>query len=401
MRKYFILIITIAMLLLTTIAYIYENSNIHVPEIEKPSFNISSSKFGEIKNIVWLDNSVAPYNALIILSSRINDGIAYSYLYYLNLDINKSILLSEFPSHKNLDDVILFDNTFSSDDIVTAYDKGIVRTEIEWNRDSEMAGEGHPKMIEIDGFEDANSMDFKGSLFFSRTDDKLIHFKQLYIDFFSSAMGSKKSSDIIKYYRKPYYIVNANSLNKILTYASVKKNGVNLYAMEFNGMPISKLNKPFIKNVIMAKGIEDGYGLIGMKASDNSTDGKSLDILMKRRKFKEGEDSYTMDTIPFNTDMFGSIPDMDSITFNEYYTLAYTLFDENHRGKIKISSYNDKPKVIVDDENIFSPIRITEKKIKDERVKIILYFTYENNDVRVKLCDIDGKLIKDITDMVM
>jgi len=30
-----------------------------------------------------------------------------------------------------------------------------------------------------------------------------------------------------------------------------------------------------------------------------------------------------------------------------------------------------------------------------------LYYTYENNSVRIKICNSDGKLIADVTDMLM
>jgi len=70
MKKFRMLIFTLVIALLTTAFYAYENLGVKIPEYKKPTINISSSKFGEIKNITWSNNFVAPDKSLLILSSR-------------------------------------------------------------------------------------------------------------------------------------------------------------------------------------------------------------------------------------------------------------------------------------------------------------------------------------------
>ncbi|MGC7873376.1 hypothetical protein ACPUYX_17865 [Desulfosporosinus sp. SYSU MS00001] len=210
--------------------------------------------------------------------------------------------------------------------------------------------------------------------------------------------------------RKPYQIVNANTLDRTLTYTSLTPKGLDLFSMGFDGMPFTFNNQPLICNVVEAQGIEDGYGFIGMKLNPNpsgATDNQTLNIFMVRRNDSIDHHPLDLDTIPLNTDPLGALPAISSTTFNEDYALVYTSYDEGHNGKLIICNYKQKPKVILEDENLFGPVSITRKSITDPSVpsdkgeirnKYILYFTSENNLVHVKICDEQGKLVKDLTD---
>jgi len=52
------------------------------------------------------------------------------------------------------------------------------------------------------------------------------------------------------YLRKPYQIINANTLDRTLTYTSLTTNGIDLYSMDFDGMPLTRNNKPLINKVV-------------------------------------------------------------------------------------------------------------------------------------------------------
>lgn len=397
MKKLKMLIFTAAIVLLTFISYVYENFNVNVPTYKQPSINMNSSKFGEIKEITWLENYSR--NILLILSIKNNGSSNISCLYYLNVDNGKSQLIHSFPSHKNLNDVILFDDPFSSNDIITAYNSGIVKTKINIDDLNNLSFQYEP--IEIDGFNDANSMDFKGDLFFTKENDKLIYIKkQFNSGFFSFSTNENTSPDIIKHYRKPYYIVGYNSIDSVLTYTSVKKDGLHLYSMNYNGTPLSKLNKPIIKNVVTAKNIRsfsDGY--FGMNMHDNSN-GEVLNVFMKRRNTNGKGNLMKLDTIPFNLDKFGAIPSIDAVTYNDDYSLVYTCYDKEGKGQIRIKNYMSDPKVIVEEKNLFGPIKVSIISHENNYTKLILYFTYENNKVKAKICDTQGNLVKDITNLI-
>lgn len=375
----------------------YDQYSTEIPTIILPNIDINSSKFGEIKEILWVDSFVSRDPALLILATQEKEGVDYSSLFYLNIDNEESMLLSESPSHKNLDAVILFDNTFSSSSIITAYKDGIVRTTLQRNNFEDEDLMVSNDMIPIEGFETADSMDYKGQLFFSKSDDQLIHAKQFNRGSFFNMFQANSSPSYTTFYRNPYSIVNANFIDSVLTYTSINKNSIDLYAMGFDGAPVTRFNLPFIKNIITAKAIEDNYGFIGMNASNEE---QLLNIFMVRKSIKHTRDVQTLDKIPFHTDRFGAIPSIDSTTFNENYTLAYTYYDENHHGKLKVSRYNEDPRVILEDENIFGPVRIASKTLDDERMELILYFTYDD-EIKVKICDVAGNLVKDITDMIM
>ncbi len=402
MRKYSMLILTILLALLTVGVYAYENYNTQLPNIKQPHLDITSNKYGKINNIVWVDNYISHDTALLILANKENNDLNYSYLYYLNVETGQDKLLAEFPAHKYLNDVILFDNPFSSNSIVTAYNKGLVKTTLIADKGQEL--QASSEKLEIPGFTEATSMDFKGDLFFTKSDTELIHHKKFFKHSFFIFSNNESLPELTTYYRKPYSIINANGLDRLLTYTSVDKNKVNLYAMYYDGTLVTKFNKPLITDIISAKAIEDSYGFIGMSVVEeqNSTsDNKSLNIFMIRGNLDDDQVYYHLDNIPYNKDRFGAIPDLDSTTYNEDYSLVYTCFDENHQGQIRIRSYLNKPKVIIDKQNIFGPIRISNKKFNEKKTKVILYFTYEGDTVQAKICDLEGNLIKNITDMLI
>jgi hypothetical protein len=140
------------------------------------------------------------------------------------------------------------------------------------------------------------------------------------------------------FFRKPSSIINANALDRILAYTSLDHGRYNLYCMGFNGSPTTKFNLPVVKNVINAQAVEDGYGFIGFQAAsgtDADSSENSLNLFMARRYPDESKNVRILDTIPYNTDPFGAVPALDSTTYNEDYTLVYTVYDENHRGKSK------------------------------------------------------------------
>lgn len=396
MKKLGMFIFTLIMLMLTILSYAYENFNIEAPKYKQPSININSKKFGEIKEITWLEDR--PGNILLILSSKEENGIPMSYLHCLNIDTGESKLLHESYSHKTLNNVIFYDDPFSSDDIITTFDKGIVRTNVTLNENKKL--DCFYDLITIEDFENANSMDFKGSLFFTKPDDNFIYVKQFYRGGFSFFNNQSTPPDFMKHYKKPYYIVCANSLDQYLTYTSLKKDGIHLYSMNYDGTPLNNLNKPILKNVIDVNDIGySGYGYVGMNLNNSSKNDK-LDIFMIRRHVEDEESSLKLDTIPFNLDRFGAVPSIDSITFNEDYSLIYTSYNEKHEGQIKIANYNGSPKVIVEDKNLFGPVKISQRYEENNNRKFILYFTYENNKTHVKICDTEGNLFEDISDML-
>jgi len=395
MKKYFMLMITIIMLLLTTVAYKYEN-NFKVPQIKQPCISMDSQKFGLIKKIVWTKKYMNDSKSLIILSSRTTDQGTMSYLYHLNVDTGKSEQLAEFPAHKNLNSEILFGVPSGINCVAAAYDKGIIKV----SYPTDHTGSASLEKIEIDGFDTATSMDFKSNLIYTRENDNLLYLKNLSTAGFSGVFTNNAAKDMITYYTKPLYIVNLNSLNNIITYTSMNYNRIDLFAMK-DGVSVNTLNLPIIKNVVSVRGIEDSFGFTGMNILSENI--KKLNLFMIRNTIDKynNDDYYSLDTIPYNTDPFGAVPSFDSITYNKKFSLAYTSYDENHKGSLKICGLNQKPKVIVNNENLFGPISITGIINNDNYIPYILYFTSENNNIRIKVCSGDGDLVKDITDMVL
>lgn len=385
------------MLLLTTTAYKYEN-NFQVPQIKQPSISIDSQRFGLIKRIVWTNKYINDNRSLIILSTRNTGQGLTSYLYHLNVDTGKSELMAEFPTHKNLNSEVLFDSPTGLNTIVSAYDKGIIKISYPTGE----AGSSSQERIEIAGFDTATSMDFKGNLIYTRENDKLLYVKNFSTGIFTSFFNNNTLKDVTTYYTKPLYVANLNSLNNIITYTSINSNRIDLFAMQ-NGVSSNILNTPVIKNVVSVRGIEDSFGFAGMNILNSSNNNKKLNLFMIRRTIDKynNDDYYSLDTLPYNTDPFEAVPAVASTTYNEKFSLAYTSYDENHKGILKICGLNKQPKVIVSGENIFGPISMTEMLHEDTDMIYILYFTSENNNVRIKVCNGKGTLVKDITDMVM
>ncbi|AFM39416.1 hypothetical protein Desaci_0346 [Desulfosporosinus acidiphilus SJ4] len=407
MKKYLMFLLTLAVLIAAVITQISAYTALPKPNLREPFLKFTSPKFGQIKTMVWLNNFILADNAVLVLATHLKDNRRYSNLFYLDVTNGKSTLLAEFPTHPYLDNVILFSNN----SIITAYNEGIVKTRL--TRDDKQNLHADQELIPINGFNEANSMDFKGNLYYSKVNDHLLYvknFEQLTFPFFNT---DNQPNQDLTFLRKPYQIVNANTLDRTLTYTSLTGNGIDLYSMDFTGLPLTFNNAPLISKVVQAQAIEDGYGFIGMKFSDDpskTSADQTLDIFMVRRNTSDDPNLLKLDTIPFNTDPLGALPAMSSTTFNEDYTLAYTSYDESHRGKLIICNYEQKPKVILENENLFGPISIARKNIpnptgpsvKDgSRSNYILYFTLDKDRVRVKICDEQGKFVKDLTNMLM
>ena len=410
MKKYVMFLLTLAVLLATVITQISANKALAKPNFREPFLEFTSPKFGQIKNIVWLNNFISADNAVLVLATKLKDNLSYSYLSYLDIVTGESTLLAEFPTHQYLDDVILSIGPFSGNSVITAYNDGIVKTTL--TRDDKQSLHAEQELLPIDGFDVATSMDFKGNLYYYKANDNLLYVKNFEQTAFPFLVTDNQPNRDMTFLRKPYQIVNANTLDRTLTYTSLTKNGIDLYSMDFVGLPLTS-NKPLINKVVQAQAIEDGFGFIGMRLNgdpSNSSADQTLNIFMVRRNRSDYPNILELDTIPFNIEPLGAVPAMSSTTFNEDYTLAYTSYDESHRGKLIICNFEQKPKVILENENLFGPVSISRKSIPDPtapsvkgdfRSKYILYFTLEKDRVRVKICDEQGKLVKDLTNMLM
>jgi hypothetical protein len=374
------------MILLTTTAYIHEN-NAKAPQYKQPAISIESQKFGTIKKILWTNKYMHDFNSLIILSAKSTEQGAISYLYNLNISTGKSELLAEFPSHKTLNNVVLFDIPSGQNNIIAAYDKGIIKVNYSTNNN----GAADAQRIEIAGFDTATSMDYKHRLIYTRENDKLLYEKSIPNENFVTFFTNNNLEGITAHYTKPLYVANLNSMDNIITYATVSNNRIDLLAMK-KGVPI---DTPIIKDVVSAKGIEDTYGFTGMNILNGPGNDKKLNLFMIRRSTDKynNDDCYSLDKIPYNTDPFGAVPSVDSTTYNSEFSIAYTSYDENHKGTLKICYLKQKPKTIVSSENIFGPISMNES--------YILYFTMEKNNVKIKICDKNGNSVKDISDMII
>ena len=411
MKKYLMFLLTLVVLLATVITQISANKALPKPSFREPFLELTSPKFGQIKAIVWLDNFILAENAVLVLATNLKDNLNYSYLTYLDVVTGESTLLAEFPTHQHLDKVILSTTPFSGNSIITAYIEGIFK--ITLTRDDNRNLHTQQEFIPIIGFDEANSLDFKGNLYYSKANDNLLYVKNLEQPAFPFFETNNPPNRDMTFLRKPYQIINANNLDHTLTYTSLTRDGIDLYSMNFAGLPLTPNNKPLINQVVQAQAIEDGYGFIGMKFSDDpskSSDDQTLDIFMVRRNRSDYHDILKLNTIPFNTDPLGAVPALSSTTYNEDYSLVHTSYDEGHRGKLIICNYEQEPKVILEEENLFGPVSIARKSIPDptgplvngdSRSKYILYFTLEKDMVRVKICDDQGKLVKDLTNMLM
>jgi len=153
MKKYFMFLFTLVVVFATVITQISEYKALPKPNFREPFLEFTSSKFGQIKNIVWLNNFILTENAVLVLATNLKDNISYSYLSYLDVATGESTLLAEFPTHQYLDDVILFTSPFSGNSIITAYREGVVKTTI--TRDNNQNFHAEQELIPINGFDEA------------------------------------------------------------------------------------------------------------------------------------------------------------------------------------------------------------------------------------------------------
>ncbi|MCY6484838.1 hypothetical protein OW763_10845 [Clostridium aestuarii] len=387
MRRIGMIIFSLILFITTFCVYKYETSGLPNLDYKRPSINIKSEKYGTITNIAY-HRKESLKSWILFLGVKDKE----TSLYCLNVENGKVQKIKSYETHPNLKNVLLFNDGFVDNSIITAYDKGICKIQID-NREDENGNtifeenknlEKNSK-IPIQNFENATSMDVKEKLYYTLKGDKLIYSRNIGNSRNSDVfhfMKNKKIPEYVTYYKRPYEVVNFNCIDEILSYTKLEKSGLNLYYIKFNDEGKTSLE---IKNVVHAKGLKNDYGIIGIRDNQNK-----FEVFCKRRN----DITMVLDKLDKNTDILGQVPDVDIITYNKEYTAVYTSFDEKHNGKIIVNGNAQASKVIVNNPKLLSPVRLIQYYVGSKKIEKVMFFTYENDSVKINICDIDGKNLK-------
>ncbi|MEW9094212.1 MAG: hypothetical protein AB2417_03930 [Clostridiaceae bacterium] len=400
MKKFYMFILTGIMLLITTGTYFYENSY-EFPEYNAPSFNIESKKLGTIKDIQFIKYAENPI--LIILSSTKERDGEYSNLHYLDVEKGEVGHIGKFESHKYLNNHIALPYILDPPQIIAFNPKGYITFPYQRQTKSNYLKDNHHIEKEIPNFKDATNVTVENDIAFSKEGHSNIYNYNFYSGL-DNLFGYNNSSNFSKIYLRPSPIIKPVSYteNRIL-YIAPKKGKLNLYSFK-TSYKESLLNKPIIENVVNVKNDFRNQKLIGFTLNDNTTD--KLDVFYTNSLGNKPQ--KIIDTIEFNKDKNGQIPDIDYLRAGRDEFMIYTSYDRNRKGSLKAKNLNDSSKdMAIYDRNIFGPLRVGTFYNFDENIKnskelnLILYLTEQDGKTKIKLYNIDTKTTEDITDMIL
>ncbi|GAA0727297.1 hypothetical protein GCM10008905_24740 [Clostridium malenominatum] len=398
MKRFYMFILTIIMILLTTGAYFYENSNSPI-EYKKPTYNITSSKFGEIKDIKFYPHSRDEL-LLFILGSNKEEG-EHSTFYYLNLTNGKSGVIGNFKPHKYLGDsfTILTDN--SGENIVGFSENGVIY----FNYRFENIDKGNYVFNSLeksfDDFGNATSAEISEyNLAFSKKGYSLINNYQLYKNFnLMMDFNYAEKNPYSTIYANPHEIISTTAFGEnAIHYTSFNGKSLNLYSHNLDGSSNSLPGKPLVKNVVDVKKAYRPANLFGFYLDETSLDKLQVFSMESYRT----SPVKTIDTINFLKDKNGAIPDIQYL-WAKGDDLIYTEYDENAKGIIKLKNIKSGlAKDIIKDKNIFGPIRVgryTEGNGSNGPHGVVLFLHEEEGKTKIALYDIDKEKIIDITEI--
>ncbi len=341
-----------------------------------PEVRLHTDRYGDISNIIW---SGSDEEHIIFLAEKSGAGAgALSTLYMMDVNTGEVKELYSFETHDILKGFMQHSrsNDFS---LYTASPGGI--NEIRDIR-IESNYEVTDHFYSLDGFDNANSAFIADKIYFTKADDNLLCMEDvLYrgFGFFYNNSVQKGQSRYLKRIDK----VLLKDWGAELYYTRSGKDGIGIYKLIEEDFKIKE--EPVAANVVSAKPDFWGRQITGLYDR-----GRMYGVYWTADFLNNRQVSFTdglVKEIPKNNDLFGQIPDVQ-VAAN---LIFYTRYDEDGRGTIFTGKKNGLKTAVVKDEPIVGPLRVSRQGKK------ILYFTYEDEEVRVKVYDTDSEKTEDIT----
>lgn len=372
MKKYGMILFTLIIFIITGVIYYYNDMNLSQIEYKYPKIQLESKKYGVIKNFLWSDTDE---DRLIFLAVKEDEKVSSIY----SMDINTAEVknLFTFQTHKILDDFFMYEKWNRYSVFVPSPD-GIHEVFIENRSNVEK------EFYKINNFEDANSLYIDSKIYYTKPDDNILYTIERtnysVLDFSRNENSQKQKN----YLKSPKEII-LDQFGDCLYYTKEERDGISIFKME-EGRPIENR---IAKHIIMTKSSFNGHEMIGLKDGKNTYGVFWTDHLWKMDNIDITNE--TIDRIPKYNDYFNQIPDVQAT----YDCIVYTKYNKDKKGSIIIRERNSIMNEIIKNKPIVGPIRISELE------KNILYFTYEDEKIHVKVYHLNKKKIKDLTEQFL
>ncbi|WP_432662268.1 hypothetical protein R9X47_17220 [Wukongibacter baidiensis] len=378
MKKYGMLIFTLFILSVTVLIYFYENINLPNLNYNHPQISIKSKKYGHIHNVIW-SNFDEDY-ILILASNRdeeVNQNI--STLYAINIDTGNTTEIYEFKTHKNLEDYIQKTDLLSHW-LYVASPEGVYRLTLDNDYSARLE-----EFYRIKDFADVIGLNITNKILYTKDNGKLLYVKGL-SSFSFNFFDRNFNKDAVRVYSVKPENNMLGAINDSIFYSRLERNGLNLYHLNIENN-IQFKNRLIAKNILSLKNTLGNDSIKGLMTVENGYGIYNLKWL--KRKGKGFYEANLINSIPKNTDILGQIPSIDGWN----YRTIYTSFEENHMGSIIKQEYDEVTKIIKN-KPIVGPVSISCDGNK------ILFFTYEDNEYHINICDKDGKNLRDISKFI-
>lgn len=377
MKKFGMLIFSLIVFLSTISIYIYENTNLPHSIYREPEINFKSEKFGQIRNIIW--GRVGNYNdyLFILADNAPNMEKNTSFIYYLNINTGKHGVLTFFKTNENFKSYM----EYVQWQVLYAISKGEIfsmKASVDPSGDEVHC---EKTFYPVPDLENVDSISISNQIIYTKSTDKLLYIQDMprwgySFNNFGHQIGIKTI------YAGADKVIPSPVWGNIY-FTRHGRDRINAYAIETRG-GIGGVSQKFItKNFIyLRESFFQGGEFVTLRDGDSGfeiiTKGTPLVIINK------------------NTDFMGQIPDVQLKAVNNTFEVYYTTFNESHIGSIfSLDRSANRQTEIVKNQPIIGPMRFS-VNLNDPK---LLFFTYENGEIHVKTCNVNGDGLVDITEL--
>jgi hypothetical protein len=376
MKKFFMTYLTIASVIITLAICFFTVSDQKESGYKLPKLSLSTEKYGLVSNMIWMQDGS---NRIVFIGNKKGTSdILLQGLYIADIDSRSVEKLYEYEGQEFLQDFLYsFENGSNSVAVASAFGINIINFNNQKNKNENSNKTTFiVNNINIPEFRYAQkaSIDGMNQNIYYTLDSKImkVHKFNNMSNVGFTITYDNELKDKAYFFPLSGFVNNEGGDGIYILRKYAEK--MNFYEVEIgNGRAGIKRNL-IVKGSVNAKLSNDGIAAIYEKEDSYGIYTKNLISNIKAQD------------IPKHKDALDQVPDIEISNGN----IVYTSFNEDKKGSIMHSEYGE----VIKNLPIIGPVKVSNAT---KEVQKILFFTYENNDIKVKVSNIKGENVTDIT----